>query len=341
MTLIDPALARDPSRHSGVALTGTTASLGILMGHVFRRSSGRAWRLRRRSMELWPLWSELLSTAEEPLILHTPLVQLAASEQEADLQQRLAEARSDLGLAFRSARSLASDHPDWPAARHGGLLSQRDGRVDPLLLQQALRRELAQCDVALKATQACRLGRHQQRWRLDLKDGSSLETDQVVICTGLASQQLLAPLGHARPLEPVLGQVLQLRLNDPAALNSQWPAVLVSHGVNLVRQGRDQLWLGATLEPGSAPDHGATLVMRRLEGDAPEWLRQASVVDQWYGLRARPSGRPAPLLDVLEPGLILASGHYRNGVLLAPATAEWVTDQIPRPGIGSTMLTKP
>jgi glycine/D-amino acid oxidase-like deaminating enzyme len=33
----------------------------------------------------------------------------------------------------------------------------------------------------------------------------------------------------------------------------------------------------------------------------------------------------------LEPGLILASGHYRNGVLLAPATAEWVSHQMPNP----------
>ena len=49
---------------------------------------------------------------------------------------------------------------------------------------------------------------------------------------------------------------------------------------------------------------------------------------RWHGLRARPSGRPAPLLEVLEPGLILATGHYRNGVLLAPATAEWVSEQI-------------
>jgi glycine/D-amino acid oxidase-like deaminating enzyme len=36
--------------------------------------------------------------------------------------------------------------------------------------------------------------------------------------------------------------------------------------------------------------------------------------------------RPAPLLEALEPGLILASGHYRNGVLLAPATAEWIAN---------------
>ena len=311
-----------------MALTGTTASLGILMGHVFRRSSGRAWRLRRRSMELWPLWSELLSTAETPLVLSTPLLQLAASAQEAELQQQLAQARSDLGLAFLPASTLAREHPDWPAAPHGGLLSERDGRVDPLALQQALRRELAQLGVSLMPSQARRLERQQQRWRLELNDGTSVVANQVVICTGLASQQLLAPLGHERAMEPVLGQVLQLRITDPTALHNPWPAVLVSHGVNLVRHGLDQLWLGATLEPGTEPDAAATLLMRALEGDAPGWLQQASVVGQWHGLRARPSGRPAPLLEVLEPGLILASGHYRNGVLLAPATAEWVSHQM-------------
>jgi glycine oxidase len=51
-------------------------------------------------------------------------------------------------------------------------------------------------------------------------------------------------------------------------------------------------------------------------------------VRHWHGLRARPSGRPAPLLELLEPGLLLASGHYRNGVLLAPASAHWAGEQI-------------
>ena len=65
-------------------------------------------------------------------------------------------------------------------------------------------------------------------------------------------------------------------------------------------------------------------LMRSLNEQAPDWLREADVIEQWSGLRARPVDRPAPLLEVLEPGLILATGHYRNGVLLTPATAEWV-----------------
>ena len=90
MVLVDPELAQTPERHSKTTLTGTSASLGILMGHVFRRSSGRAWRLRRRSMELWPQWADALHTPATPLKLHRGLVQLAASDQEASLQRHLA-----------------------------------------------------------------------------------------------------------------------------------------------------------------------------------------------------------------------------------------------------------
>ena len=174
-----------------------------------------------------------------------------------------------------------------------------------------------------------RLERHQGAWRVGLGDDDGPVTaDHVVVCSGLASQELLLPLGHGRPMEPVLEQVLQLQLASSKALGSQWPAVLVSHGVNLVRHGADQLWLGATLEPGTDPDAAAAAALKTLEGDAPRWLGECKEVGRWHGLRARPHGRPAPLLEVLEPGLILATGHYRNGVLLAPATAEWVCDQL-------------
>jgi glycine/D-amino acid oxidase-like deaminating enzyme len=55
------------------------------------------------------------------------------------------------------------------------------------------------------------------------------------------------------------------------------------------------------------------------------------VLRHWQGLRARPDNRPAPLIEALEPGLLLTSGHYRNGVLLAPASAAWVAEQVAQP----------
>ena len=99
-------------------------------------------------------------------------------------------------------------------------------------------------------------------------------------------------------------------------------------GINLVPRAGSRLWLGATLEPGEQADPAALAHLRQLGDTAPTWLQQAAVIRRWQGHRAHPIGQPAPILAELEPGLLLASGHYRNGVLLAPATAEWVADRL-------------
>ena len=68
--------------------------------------------------------------------------------------------------------------------------------------------------------------------------------------------------------------------------------------------------------------------MLNMSNFSPEWIKQAKIKKEWYGIRARPLDQPAPILKTLEPGLILNTAHYRNGILLAPACAEWVGNQI-------------
>jgi glycine oxidase len=57
-------------------------------------------------------------------------------------------------------------------------------------------------------------------------------------------------------------------------------------------------------------------------------IAQAQIIHSWRGLRPRPVGQPAPVLKPLArlDNVMLATGHYRNGVLLAPATAQMVCD---------------
>ena len=155
---------------------------------------------------------------------------------------------------------------------------------------------------------------------------------------GVASAGLLEPLDHFLPLEPVLGQALELELPPGThwGPSPAWPGAVVWQGLNLVPRPPSQakserLWLGATLEPGCRADPDALAALRELGGAAPTWLRQAKLVRHWQGHRPHPIGRPAPLLEQLEPGLVLASGHYRNGLLMAPATAEWVAQQLEAP----------
>ena len=333
VSLIDQRLA-DPldsqARKQAFPLTGTTASLGVLMGYVHRRSSGRAWRLRQRSMALWPEWIAALTTEQHPLHLEGPLVQLASSEQEALRMHRLVGQRRHLGLEALPAASTHGQGRCWPCHPWGGILSQGDGWLDPLKLQRNLRSAMAApgCSVEQVPADVEHLERAPSargcRWQVQQTNGCSSVYDVVVICNALGSEHLLQSLGHQRPLRPVLGQVLELKLEADGLDWQGWPAVLVSQGINLIANGPDRLLMGATLEPGDQADSDKLKTMQELRGDAPEWLKQAQIINHWHGLRARPEDRPAPLLELLEPGLILATAHYRNGVLLAPASAEWV-----------------
>jgi len=328
--LIDPLLD-EPINRSGT-LNGTTASLGILMGHVFRKASGRGWRLRRRSMELWQEWLVMLNSAENPLKLETPLVQLASSEKEASLMKKLSKDRKALGLELLHPNTTIQNDRVWPENSYGGLISHQDGRLNPLQLQKCLLNTLDTYSVQKLPSEVIHLERglttNKQPWLLHLSNGKTLAKEIIIICAALGSEALLKPLGHNIPLTPVLGQVLNLKLPTNNENWSGWPAVLNSEGVNLIPNGRNHMLMGATLEPGICPKTKTLEQMKRMNGNAPNWLQKAKVIEQWSGLRGRPTERPSPVLKKLETGLIVATGHYRNGILLAPASAEWVVEEV-------------
>ncbi len=308
--------------------TGSSAALGVLMGQVFHRSSGRAWRLRQRSLALWHQWLAELAERGLPIPHRPGLLLLAASEEERQRLENLGAERRRLGLAMTwwDRQALEALSPAVPAGARAGLLSLADGQLDPLPAREAFRRDGCRRGLRLVAETAVALERAAGGWWLRLAGGSRLEAPWVVLATGLASAALLDSLGHQRPMEPVLGQALELELAQEHALNWPWP--LIWRGWNLVPRPGGRLWLGASLEPGGSADPARLAELRQLGGDAPAWLIEARLVRSWQGLRCRPVGRPAPLLEELEPGLLLAGGHYRNGVLLAPASAEWIARRI-------------
>ena len=304
------------------------------MAQVFHRSSGRAWRLRQRSLELWGQWVAELQAQGHPLQLSRGLLLIAATPEEHARQASLAATRAGQGLPLSlwSREQLGALHPQLPEAAYGGLWSAADGQIDPLPLLQALRQEAARLGCRERPTRVQRLQPLDHgRWRLQLADGTNLSTPWLVVCAGAGTAPLLADLGHTLTLAPVLGQALEVAHasgSAPWTWSPEWPAAAAWQGINLVPRPGGRLWLGATLEPGVAPDPLALEAMATLNDQAPPWLRDATVLRHWQGLRMQPQGRPAPWLEQLAPGLLLASGHYRNGVLLAPATAEWLASAL-------------
>lgn len=335
VALIDPQPEQADPTHSG-----STAALGVLMAQVFHRSSGRGWRLRQRSHTLWQQWLAELALAGHAIPRRQGLLLLASTPDEQERQQRLVDQRQRQGITLElwDRQRLSGLTPAVPVGALSALHSPHDGQLDPGSLLQALWSDCRRLGLQAHRDAAARIERHGSGWLVHGRGGDRATAPWLVISAGVASGALLAPLGHRIPMEPVLGQALELELAQPPGWN--WPGATVWKGVNLVPrpdlQGGRRCWLGATLEPGQRACAQALAELRRwgnaadtgTSGTALAWLDDARVVRQWQGLRCRPVGRPAPVLEQPEPGLLVVGGHYRNGVLLAPASAEWAWAQI-------------
>jgi glycine oxidase len=160
----------------------------------------------------------------------------------------------------------------------------------------------------------------------------SIAADMVVVCAGVGSVDLVGV-----EMRSVLGQAMKVRL--PQALGTPgFQPVLSGHDIHLVPLGNNEYWVGATVEfdneSAIPPEPEAAMfdtMMAKITALVPS-LQTAEVLMRWHGWRPRPQGRPAPVIERVSDRVILASGHYRNGVLLAPATAMEVQEML---GLGA------
>lgn len=188
-------------------------------------------------------------------------------------------------------------------------------------------------------TQTCQYVRYLEsppnlprQWSPKTQSTREIPADWVIIAAGLGSSVLSQCAPQPVDIRPVLGQAIRLRVEQPLP-NSQFQPVISGHDIHIVPLGDREYWVGATVEfpteTGSISAEAAQLdtVMQGAIVICPA-LRMATPVHQWSGLRPRPWNRSAPIIELLTgyTNVILATGHYRNGVLLAPATAQRVRE---------------
>jgi glycine oxidase len=147
---------------------------------------------------------------------------------------------------------------------------------------------------------------------------------RVVLCAG-AWSPALAPF--PLPVEPVRGQILALESPRPAL-----GAIVVGPRCYLVPKRDGSVVVGATEERAGFDARVTAAGLAELLAGARELLPAlgaASFRGGWAGLRpATPDGLPAVGPAPGAPGLLVAAGHHRNGVLLAPLTARLVADLV-------------
>jgi glycine oxidase len=342
--ILGATLAYELSRHPGrqvfvlesnahPAAEATGAALGLLMGVISQKTKGRAWQWRQTGLQYYQQLLPKLASIGQPVFHNTQgLFKLIPDPADLAKWQSLVTTRTTQGWPLEIwSQQQISEHFPWLqiSEQTQAIYSPADWQIHPAQITRAL------------VTMATQQG-VQFQWQTPVSqitsDGVKTVTgfvaaDRIIITAGMGSSILTSNLQQPIELMPVLGQAIHCRLlNADLAMHP----VITRNDVHLVPLGQKEYWVGATVEfpPESwlnttviAQEEYLTALWQQAIDYFPA-LATAEILTTWSGLRPRPVGRPAPVIEKIAgyPNVIVATGHYRNGVLLAPATARMVQE---------------
>ncbi|MDJ0695206.1 FAD-dependent oxidoreductase [Mastigocoleus sp. MO_188.B34] len=369
--VIGAAIAYELSQVKGLKITvvdkqppvqgSTGVALGVLMGIISHKVKSRAWRLRQQSVQRY---GSLIPELEEIIQRKIPcnrqgIVSICLEDEELkedkakdnNLQrwQKLQEIRQSQGwkLEIWDTTTLQKYCPQVNLDRvMGAIYSPQDLQIDPTALTLALidAARIRGADFKFDVTVSGELSPSASGLQKEIATtNGKITADWFIISAGLGSTGITTQLNQTVDIRPVLGQALQLRLGHCLG-NPQFQPTITGNDVHIVPVGAGVLseiteyWVGATVEfvksaKEIAPNKQLLEdILQQAITFCPE-LTKAAIIKTWSGSRPRPEGRPAPIIERL-PGfdnVILATGHYRNGILLAPATAGVIREMILSP----------
>jgi glycine oxidase len=303
----------------------------------FGQAGRRLLELGLRSAAMWPTFaSELEARAELAVgLMRTGTLLIARDEDDARELERQLAFRESLGLAVARLRpsEAREREPALSPVMRLALEAPDDHSVDPRAVLAALERacELAGVEV-LAHSPVARVELDDAGERVTgvaLADGRCVRAEHVVLAAGPWSDGIEGVPPAARvPVRPVKGQILRLR--DPAGPGLLRRVVRFRHGY-LVPRADGRYILGATVEERGfelSPTAGGAYELLRDAHELVPGVSELEIEELSVGLRpGTPDNGPA-IGPAAVPGLIWASGHYRNGILLAPLTAELVVGVI-------------
>ncbi|MCX4761343.1 glycine oxidase ThiO [Streptomyces sp. NBC_01275] len=237
--------------------------------------------------------------------------------------------QSGLESEWLSGRECRRLEPLLAPGVRGGLRVDGDHQIDPRRLAGALVAACERAGVVFHRAWAERLSLAGERATgVVTRDGTTLAAGQVVLAAGSLSGRLEGvPPDVLPPVRPVKGQVLRLTVPPRYApfLSRTVRAVVRGSQVYLVPRENGELVVGATSEElgwDTTVTAGGVYGLLRDAHELVPGITELPLTETRAGLRP---GSPdnAPLLGPTGlDGLLLATGHYRNGVLLTPVTGD-------------------
>ncbi len=319
------------------ALPGAEASSaagGILGAQVESHNAEDAELLSLfvKARSLFPAWAEELRERSGIDVGYRAcgVVKLARGEREcADLANVVAlHAGKGLAAELLSPSEARALEPTLGEGFESAVHFKDDAQVDPPQLLRALAVALTKTEITVKTgAQVHGLLIERDHCVGVRTDEGELRADRVVVAAGSWSSLVGGMPTKIPKVIPARGQMVMLE-QRPAATRS----IVFGNGVYVVPRGDGRVVLGSTLEfVGFQREVTAEGVHSILSGalrSVPS-LKSAEMSRTWCNFRPYTEGRP--LIGRTEmPGLLLATGHHRNGILLAKWTANTIADEVVR-----------
>jgi glycine oxidase len=287
----------------------------------------RLLRVNLEARERWPAFAAELSerTGLPTGYRESGALVVAADRDDAEALRRLHDFQLSLGLDVEwlppgRCRRL---EPGLSPRIAGGILTHGDAQADPRATVRALAEAVDEVELGVEVEGI----EHDGGRVTGVRTASGVvECAAVVVAAGAWSPGL-APDGKGPPVRPVKGQILELRVRG--AMGEPFTRIIRTPRCYLVARGDGRVVLGATMEEqGFDTTVTADGVYRLLEAAwevVPE-VGELELVGAVAGLRPGTPDNVAVVGPGELEGLIWATGHWRNGVLLAPLTGAVVAD---------------
>jgi glycine oxidase len=287
--------------------------------------------LGRDSQARWPAFAaELQQAAGIDVELRsegTLVIALTADDQARIHHHLVFQQELGLPLQWISAAETRRREPRLAGKLAGAVWSPEDHQVDNRKLATALRVAAEAAGATIREhTPVQQIAISGPRTDgIVLADGSKIAADVVVLAAGAWSRGIAGLAPELRPpVRPIKGQMLSLRMDPAAPLINH---VLWAPGVYLVPRRDGRLIVGATVEEkgfDTTLTAGGLLSLLDAAWRTVPAIEELPIDEMWVG--HRPGSRDdAPILGPGPvEGLVYATGHHRNGILLAPVTADTV-----------------
>jgi glycine oxidase len=293
----------------------------------------RLLELALDSHSRWPAFAAELTTAtgRDVGYLELGALHVALDRDEAGELRRRFELMRDhrLEASWLRPSDCRTLEPGLAAGGAGGVHAPHESAVDPRALISALVQAFEDAGGSLVIAEAAESVLDDGRLAgVRAGDGREWRAETTVLAAGAWSASSWLPREARPPLRPVKGQILTLA-GSPASLPCE--RIVVTERVYMVPRADGRLVVGATVEEQGFDTRvtagGVHELLREAYRALPE-IAELELVETTAGLRpATPDNLPLIGPGGID-GLLLATGHFRNGMLLAPLTADRIAGQL-------------